>query len=249
MKCQRCQKRDATILIRQSVNGHDSETLLCQDCMIEMGSAGNFGFNFSNNPGAGFAAPQQFPSHNAPNLTGAYNSGVFVSGKKDDKVCCHCNTTQDEIRKKGKLGCSHCYETFEEQLGQIFRRIQSSDKHRGRRIAESKEKNEINGIQAVIEELQLKIRAAVGIEDYENAAKYKEEIESNRDKIERIEKMRLNLVDPKTEERAACDVAKADSKTSSRTINSKEQAKPRKKVNSAGKKKTPPDQKEGEDHA
>lgn len=230
MKCQRCQKREATVLIRQFVNGHDSETLLCQECIIEMGSAGNFGFTFNSNiPGPGFTAPQQFPSHNAPNLTGAYNSGVFVSGKKETPGCGHCNTTLEEIRKKGKLGCSHCYETFEEQLGQIFRRIQSGDKHRGRRIAESKEKNEINGIQAVIEELKAKIRAAVEIEDYESASKYKEEIESNRKKIGRIEKKRRIPPDPAAKAKAA--------------------AKPRKKASPGGKKKAPPDQKEGVDQA
>ena len=228
MKCQRCQKREATVLIRQSINGHESEVLLCQECMIEMGSAGNYGFNFNNIPGSGFAAPQLFPSHNAPNLTGAYNSGVFVSGKKETPVCGHCNTTLEEIRKKGKLGCSHCYDTFEEQLGQIFRRIQSGDKHRGRRIAESKEKNEINGIQSSIEELQAKIKAAVEIEDYESAAKYKEEIDADRKKIARIEKKRLNLTDAAMKPKAA--------------------AKPRKESSPPGKEKTPPDHREGEDH-
>ncbi len=186
MKCQRCQKREATVLIKQSVNGNESEILLCQECLAELGFANSIGFAFNNLFGSGASGPQSVSSANAPGLTGLYNSGVFVSGKKDEKVCRHCGTTLDEFRKKGRLGCSRCYETFDEQLGQIFRRIQSGDKHRGRRLVESKEKIEIDGIQAAIEELQGKIKAAVDVEDYESAARWKVEIAAAREKIEKL---------------------------------------------------------------
>jgi len=202
MKCQRCQKREATILIKQSINGSEKEYALCQDCMVELGLANNFGFGFDNFLGAGFGSPQLFPSHNTQNLTGSYNSGVFVSGKKEEQICRHCNTTLDEVRKKGRLGCSYCYETFEEQLGQVFRRIQSGEKHRGRKMAESKEKNEINKLHEMIEELQCKIKAAVEKEDYESAAKWKTEILRNKEKIENFEKTKQLQENPDIQEKA-----------------------------------------------
>lgn len=198
MKCQRCQKKEATILIKQSYNGNDKEYALCQDCMVELGLANSFGFGFDNFLGAGFGSPQNFPSHNAQNLTGSYNSGVFVSGKKEEQICKHCNTTLDEVRKKGRLGCNYCYETFEEQLGQVFRRIQSGEKHRGRKMAESKEKNEINKLHELIGELQNRIKAAVEKEDYESAAKWKTEILRNKEKIENLEKAKDSKDNPDT---------------------------------------------------
>lgn len=187
MKCQRCQKREATILIKQSINGKEKEYMLCQECMQELGLATGFGIDLDNYLGAGFISPQMFSSLNPQNSTGAYNSGVFVSGKKEVQVCEYCNTTLDEVRKKGRLGCSHCYDTFEEQLGQVFRRIQSGDKHRGRRIAESKEKSEVNKLHDLNEELQLKIKQAVEKEDYESAAICKTQILQNKEKIMSLE--------------------------------------------------------------
>lgn len=198
MKCQRCQKREATILIKQSVNGKEREYALCQDCMMELGLVNSFGLDLDNYLGAGFVSPQKFSSYNPSNTANNYNSGVFVPGIKEPQVCRHCNTTLDEIRKKGRLGCSYCYETFEEQLGQVFRRIQSGDKHRGRRIAESKEKSEMNKLHALNEELQMKIKDAVEKEDYESAAKWKAQILKNKETIEDLEKRRRGQVISKT---------------------------------------------------
>ena len=198
MKCQRCQKREATILIKQSMNGQEKEYALCQDCMMELGLVNSFGLDLDNYLGAGFVSPKKFSSYNPSNTANNYNSGVFVPGIKEPQVCRHCNTTLDEIRKKGRLGCNYCYETFEEQLGQVFRRIQSGDKHRGRRIAESKEKSEMNKLHALNEELQMKIKDAVEKEDYESAAKWKTQILKNRETIEDLEKRRRGQVISKT---------------------------------------------------
>jgi len=195
MKCQRCQKREATIMIKQSTNNSEKEYKLCQDCLYELGLAKSFGFDLDNYLGSG-AISQHVNSHlNPQNLTGTYNSGVFVPGKKETQICTHCNTTLDEVRKKGKLGCSHCYESFEEPLGQVFRRIQSGDRHRGRKIAESKEKNEIDLLHRHNEELQSKIKQAVEVEDYMSAAKWKSQILQNKEKIESLEKAKKDILE------------------------------------------------------
>ena len=189
MKCQRCQKREASILIKQSMNGKEKEYALCQDCMAELGLVNSFGLDLDNYLGAGFVSPQK-PACNPSNMSAQYNSGVFVPGIKEPQVCRHCGTTLDEIRKKGRLGCNNCYETFEDQLGQVFRRIQSGDTHRGRKMAESKEKGEWNKLKAANEELQSKIKDAVDKEDYESAAKWKTQLLKNRESMVELEKTR-----------------------------------------------------------
>ncbi|MHB1484357.1 MAG: hypothetical protein ACYCYI_06795 [Saccharofermentanales bacterium] len=191
MKCQRCQNKEATILIKQFINGKEQEYKLCPSCMKELGYANIYGLDLDNFLAGGAANPQQFTgAYNQPNMSGLYNSGVFVPGKHEVKACAHCNTTLDDIHRKGKLGCSYCYETFEDQLAQVFRRIQSGDTHRGRQLAESKENSEINKIISQNNELQQKIKEAVEIEDYENAAKYKMQILQNRERIAGLEKIK-----------------------------------------------------------
>jgi len=199
MKCQKCQVREASILIRQSLNGSEKEYALCQDCMMELGFANSFGLDFDNFMETGSLSPKLFSSFsaNTQNLAGAYNSGVFVPGKKEVRICRNCNTTLDEIRKKGRLGCSECYETFEEQLGQVFRRIQSGDRHRGRRIAESKEKSECDKLHERNEKLQAKIQEAVEKEDYESAAIFKTQILKNKETMANLEKPGDPQPDPK----------------------------------------------------
>lgn len=190
MKCQRCQKKEATIMIRQVINGKEQEYKLCQDCAQEMGFGNGLGFDFDNFLTSGFFPSQIFAAMNPQNPSGSgYNLGVFVPGKQETKTCRFCNTTLDDIQQKGRLGCSHCYETFEEQLGQIFRRIQSGDKHRGRKIAETKEKGEIFKLYDMNEVLQQKIKEAVDKEDYESAAKWKTEIAVNKERIAELEKI------------------------------------------------------------
>lgn len=199
MKCQRCQKREASVLIKQIVNGAEKEYKICEDCLQEIGFANTFGLDLDNYLGTGFASPKAFlGNHQLGNTATGYNSGVFVPGKQEPKVCAHCNTSLDEIRKKGKLGCSYCYEIFEDQLGQVFRRVQSGDKHRGRKIAQTKDRSEINNLHQINEELQLKIKEAVEKEDYESAAKIKTEILQNKAKIENIENIE-KLKKPKSD--------------------------------------------------
>lgn len=190
MKCQRCQNKEATILIKQFINGKEQEFKLCPSCMKELGYANIFGSDLDNFLTGGACGSQSFSPSSQSNVSALYNSGVFVPGKQEIQVCRHCNTTLDDIRKKGKLGCNYCYETFEDQLVQIFRRIQSGDTHRGRQLAESKENSEINKIINLNNELQHKIREAVEREDYENAAKYKMQILQNKEKIEALEKIK-----------------------------------------------------------
>lgn len=175
MKCSRCSVNDATILIRQVINGKESEYSLCENCAKAIGLSVQTGPGFNGYPGTFFTG-NFFSALNQLGNTSQVNTGVFVPGKESSEVCTHCNTTLAEFKEKGRLGCSHCYEAFDDQLIQVFRRIQSGETHCGRKLAEAPESTEIREIQDRIFRLQEMIKKAVEVEDYESAARHKAEI-------------------------------------------------------------------------
>ena len=175
MKCSRCGVNDATLLIRQVINGKESEYSLCENCAKAIGLSVQSGLGAGGFPGSMFSG-SFFSALNQLGNNSQVNTGVFVPGKSGSGVCANCHTTLAEFKEKGKLGCSHCYEAFDDQLSQVFRRIQSGEVHRGRKLAQPPESSEVREIQDRILKLQEQIRKAVEVEDYESAAKCKTEI-------------------------------------------------------------------------
>ena len=52
--------------------------------------------------------------------------------KKADITCSVCNTSFEDYKKTGKLGCSRCYSTFEKQLKPIIEGIYGYSEHIGK---------------------------------------------------------------------------------------------------------------------
>ncbi|GAJ22179.1 unnamed protein product, partial [marine sediment metagenome] len=76
-------------------------------------------------------------------------------------------------RKYGKLGCSVCYHDFREQLTPLLRRLHGNSEHVGKIPRQSRGKlNKIRKIKQLKKELQ----ELVFKEEYERAAKTRDEI-------------------------------------------------------------------------
>ncbi len=185
MKCGRCGVNEANIIIKQSLNGKDSEAYLCETCAKAMGIGSQTFSGFGINPAVIWPG-SLLSAFDKIGKAAAVNTGVFVPGMPSVSVCKGCGMTLTEFREKGKLGCSKCYDAFSQQLDQVFRRIQSGEIHRGRKIAEEPENIEIRAAQDEIAELKQKIGKAVETEDYELAAKIKTEIEKLNNRIDSI---------------------------------------------------------------
>jgi len=96
-------------------------------------------------------------------------------GKKERKIlkCPKCNLSFSEFRKKGKLGCLHCYKAFYEKLVPLLRKIHGSTQHMGK-APHSLSEEEI--LEKRIEELREKLNKAIKLEAYEEAARIRDEI-------------------------------------------------------------------------
>ena len=87
--------------------------------------------------------------------------------------CPLCKMTYSTFKKHGKVGCDQCYKTFAEYLSPLIRRIHGGDRHTGK--VPNNAARDIR-LRKEIEELKKRLQQAVENEEYELAAKIRDEI-------------------------------------------------------------------------
>lgn len=165
MLCQNCGKRDATTHIKRIVNGETAESHLCTDCASQLGYDDMFsGFNF--NLGEFFGGF----------LGDGFGNGALTTVKR----CGKCGNSFNDIVKEGKLGCADCYRTFYDKLQPMLQRLHGRVMYNGKTAASSgvasKTDNAVAEKKARISALRTLISEAVEKEDYEQAAKLRDQI-------------------------------------------------------------------------
>lgn len=174
MLCDNCGKKEANVHYLRNINGVKKEMNLCEECSKKLGIT-DIGFNM----------PIDFSSFFGEFLEDFVNSDFMpLIEEKKELRCDGCNSTFEDIAREGKFQCPKCYETFEEEIDSIIKRIQGSNRHVGRlgkgtskslnvqnveQTNTNKEKNEL-------EELKQKLKQAIKEEKYEEAAKIRDEI-------------------------------------------------------------------------
>lgn len=169
MKCQSCDKNNATIHLTEIINNEIKEVHLCETCAKTKGIESN---------------------HIKSTLSFNNIKNLFTSLIPDDKknfskeplnelICSFCGRTYVEFSKKGKFGCAKCYEAFQSDITPVIRRIHGSSQHLGK-VPVNLNKESIDKY-AEIKELKIRLMEAVKKENYEEAAVI-------RDKIKKISK-------------------------------------------------------------
>ena len=161
MLCEKCGKRQATTHIKKSINGVYEEHHYCSECAAENGvsafpSLGAFG------EGGLFGSLLGLPFSKAP------------STRADSLRCPSCGTSFSEISESGRVGCAKCYDTFRKQLLPTIERIHGKASHCGK--TPEKEISEQDKKQKEIDKLKAELAAAVEAQEYEQAAKLRDEI-------------------------------------------------------------------------
>jgi protein arginine kinase activator len=156
MLCERCKKNDASYHMTKIVQNKKVEIHLCEQCAREMGET---------------SSPLSF--QNIISELMGYISQPYEMEKHYEPRCGNCGTYFSEFKKGGLLGCSECYRSFSEELNPVLRKVQGSIKHVGKvpksRGKTQSDKGEING-------LQIMLQRAIENEEYEEAAKIRDEI-------------------------------------------------------------------------
>jgi len=159
MLCKKCGKNEASVYMRRTVNGESTEIALCSECaksepdvmkMMKGGIAQDLNF---------FGGLFDFPS--------------IRGGASKAEHCPLCGATYEDIAGSGRVGCGSCYDTFRGQLASSIARLHGNVRHTGRAPARFKAKNERADKLKTLRKEQQK---AIAAEDFERAAKLRDEI-------------------------------------------------------------------------
>ena len=88
--------------------------------------------------------------------------------------CTFCGLSLDGFRETGRLGCPHCYTTFEPGLRRLLNRIHGAARHRGKVYLPP----DPAGLDRDrrLDDLRRRLRSAVDTEDFERAASLRDQI-------------------------------------------------------------------------
>ncbi|MFA5251815.1 MAG: UvrB/UvrC motif-containing protein [Phycisphaerae bacterium] len=160
MQCQVCQKKEATIHLTEITDGVRSEMHLCEHCAQEEGIAVKSQLSI-NELLSGLLATQ--PSDDE-----------MFGGAEHEQACPHCGFTLAQFTKEAVLGCPYDYEVFEKSLLPLIEKAHDGKTvHRGK--VPSKTPKDTKK-QIKLASLRQQLEASVQSEDYELAAKLRDEI-------------------------------------------------------------------------
>lgn len=162
MICQECGKKPATLHFTKIVNGEKTEFHICETCAREKGEI---------IPGT----PNGFSIHNL--LSGLLDfepQSVSNAGANQAALKCeHCGLTYAQFSKLGRFGCSECYKHFEAKLDPLFKRVHGNVAHVGK---VPKRTGGLIKYKREIEALKKELQVRVDQEEFEQAAKIRDEI-------------------------------------------------------------------------
>jgi protein arginine kinase activator len=174
MLCDHCGEREATHHDVVVSGGQIRETHLCEVCAAKLGVGG------PGNPVGEFLASVVLGSQPA---TGGARPAVGPAR------CEHCGQSFAEFKNTGLMGCAGCYEAFEARLVPLLERAhEGGNRHVGkrpRRALSSGRVSDAGVSEAVleahrradrIERLRRELGEAVRAEEYERAARLRDEL-------------------------------------------------------------------------
>ena len=148
----------------QIINGNKSETNLCEICAEDEKTLG-FGLE---------------PKWMLQNIFADLFNQQPLAGNKPFEVarakpvqCENCGFTDAQFSRVGKLGCSQCYNVFENKLDPVLRRVHGNLRHTGKI---PKRTGGTLGTRKEIEELKQELLGVIGREEYERAAEIRDKI-------------------------------------------------------------------------
>ncbi|MSS62569.1 UvrB/UvrC motif-containing protein [Velocimicrobium porci] len=178
MLCSRCHKREAKIYYTEISNGEKKEQFLCEECAGEYTS-------FQNQSEAGEMTIGGLLSSIISNY---YADSISKEEEELLKLQCPtCKMTYEQLMNEGKFGCADCYHVFKQVMDKGIRQIQGADVHTGKRPAGYVKQEEEEIKLTEIDKLTIELQAAVQREEYEKAAKLRDQIKELR-KQEELEK-------------------------------------------------------------
>jgi len=103
--------------------------------------------------------------------------------KQEKEICPNCGLSYLDFKKQGKFGCSRCYDVFKPKILPLLQKIHGSIQHRGK-YPSIKEYRHLS-LRQKIESLKEYLARAVKLEEYEEAARLRDQIRELEKKIQK----------------------------------------------------------------
>ncbi len=154
MKCNLCHKNEAHVHFKHMSNGEVKELYVCEACAAAQGFSMQAPLSLS-----------QFlfgPDAGLPKRAGA---------PARERQCAACRMPLSEFRKRSRLGCGECYETFSDEVAPLLRSMHKGMRHEGRAPAAER-------IRRDVWNLRKQLKDAVASQRFEDAAALRDRIKA-----------------------------------------------------------------------
>ncbi|MDD5134829.1 MAG: UvrB/UvrC motif-containing protein [Phycisphaerae bacterium] len=162
MQCELCKVKAATVHLTEIIDGRRTESHLCQACAQKEGISIKSQLSLNELLSSLIAAHEQTDEQGAAEA---------------EKSCPVCGMTMDMFRKQAVLGCPNDYEVFGKTLEQLIEKAHDGNlMHKGK-IPAGVSQEEVSNTNKK-EELKKQLDRAVAAEDYELAAKLRDQLKT-----------------------------------------------------------------------
>jgi len=161
MKCENCGK-NATVHLTEIKSGKKVEKHLCEQCAAQ-------------SEGLGGGKSQHMPINEL--LTNFVMNHSGLPKTQESLACPHCGISWAEFRQSGLLGCEHDYPTFEKEMTPLLQRAHEGAAHHVGKVPTRRGGSGVPVKRALdAGKLKKELARAVETEDYERAAKLRDQI-------------------------------------------------------------------------
>ena len=154
MLCQICGKKEATVHLTQMLHDEVRKMHLCEQCAEASGIDMDAPVSVTN-----FLLGLGAAKHPVPGAAG--------------RVCPQCRMRFADFKKVSRFGCQNCYVTFAEEMEPLLNGMQKGMRHAGKKPAHHASAVNVFPFPA---SLQKALEEAVAAENYEEAARIRDQI-------------------------------------------------------------------------
>lgn len=157
MQCDLCGHVEATVHLTEIVGDQTRELHLCEPCAREKG--------VKVEPSFGLADLLSGLADLDPSLG--------ATAEQTPLTCPQCGMRFEDVKRSGRLGCGACYEAFRRPIAVLLRRIHGAARHTGKVPAAMSTRARF---LADLEGLKARLKQAVKVEAFEDAARLRDQI-------------------------------------------------------------------------
>jgi protein arginine kinase activator len=166
MLCSICKEKEATVHYTQIIGDKMQKVDLCEACSKTKGINDSSSFSLADLM-LGLGASQEIEEA---------SGGVQLK-------CPRCGYSQEDFKKSGRLGCPECYKVFADGLEGLLKTMHKGTRHVGK-VPEALRQN--RDLSDRLKTLQRRLAKTVEDEDFEQAAKLRDEIKQTSAKLSQI---------------------------------------------------------------